>query len=66
MGDRGRFIPENLGAEQYVYEISDAKAVEGVERLTSRKTTTACIEICGFPHLAQRARVDIDGIRSKA
>jgi hypothetical protein len=34
-GDRGQFIPEDLGTERYVYEISDAKAVEGVERLTS-------------------------------
>lgn len=34
-GDRGQFIPENLGTERYVYEISDAKTAEGVERLTS-------------------------------
>jgi hypothetical protein len=34
-GDRGQFIPENLGTARYVYEISDAEAVEGVERLTS-------------------------------
>jgi Methyltransferase domain len=34
-GDRGQFIPESLGTERYVYEISDAKTVEGVEHLNS-------------------------------
>lgn len=34
-GDRGQFIPDSLGTERYVYEISDAKTVEGVERLSS-------------------------------
>ena len=34
-GDRGQFIPENLGTARYVYEISDAKPADGVERLTS-------------------------------
>lgn len=34
-GDRGQFIPENLGTARFVYELSDAKPVEGVVRLTS-------------------------------
>jgi hypothetical protein len=34
-GDRGQFIPDNLGAERYVYEISDVQPVEGVVRLSS-------------------------------
>jgi hypothetical protein len=34
-GDRGQFIPENLGTARYVFEMSDARPVEGVTRLTS-------------------------------
>jgi methyltransferase family protein len=34
-GDRGQFIPEDVGREHFVYEVSDAKPVEGVTRLTS-------------------------------
>jgi Methyltransferase domain len=33
-GDRGQMIPDNLGRERFVYEISDAPAVDGVERIT--------------------------------
>jgi hypothetical protein len=34
-GDRGQFIPEDIGTEHFVYEVSDAKPVEGVVRLSS-------------------------------
>ncbi len=34
-GDRGQFIPEDIGTEHYVYEVSDAEPVEGAVRLTS-------------------------------
>jgi hypothetical protein len=34
-GDRGQFIPENVGTEHYVYELSDAEPAKGVIRLTS-------------------------------
>lgn len=34
-GDRGQFIPDNIGTERYVYEISDAPAVDTVQRLQS-------------------------------
>ena len=34
-GDRGQFIPDCLGTERYVYEISDAAPVSGVSRLES-------------------------------
>src|SRR5579862_266339 len=34
-GDRGQFIPDHLGAERYVYEISDANPISGVIRLES-------------------------------
>ena len=34
-GDRGQFIPEHLGTERYVFEISDATPVSGVSRLES-------------------------------
>lgn len=34
-GDRGQFIPDGLGVERYVYEISDVQPVDGVVRLSS-------------------------------
>jgi hypothetical protein len=34
-GDRGQFIPDGLGSERFVYEISDVKPVEGVTRIPS-------------------------------
>ena len=34
-GDRGQFIPERIGSERYVYELSNAEPVKGVVRLTS-------------------------------
>jgi Methyltransferase domain len=34
-GDRGQFIPDYLGTERYVFEISDATPVPGVSRLES-------------------------------
>lgn len=34
-GDRGQFIPDHLGTERYVFEISDATPVPGVKRLES-------------------------------
>jgi hypothetical protein len=34
-GDRGQFIPDDLGTKRFVYEISDVEPVEGVVRLTS-------------------------------
>jgi hypothetical protein len=34
-GDRGQFIPDGLGTERFVYEISDVKPIEGVAGLTS-------------------------------
>ena len=34
-GDRGQFIPDHLGTERYVFEISDATPVPGVTRLRS-------------------------------
>ena len=34
-GDRGQFIPDGLGSERYVYEISDVAPVEGVTRIPS-------------------------------
>ncbi len=34
-GDRGQFIPPGVGAERFVYDLSSAKPVKGVERLTS-------------------------------
>jgi len=34
-GDRGQFIPDNLGEERYVFEISDAEPVDGVCRIES-------------------------------
>lgn len=36
-GDRGQFIPDGLGTERYVFEISDATPVPGVTRLESVK-----------------------------
>ena len=33
-GDRGQMIPDTLGTERFVYEISDAPAVDGVQRIT--------------------------------
>lgn len=32
-GDRGQFIPDGLGHQRFVYEISDVKPVEGVTRI---------------------------------
>ncbi len=34
-GDRAEFIPESLGKERYIFEISDALPVEGVTRIAS-------------------------------
>lgn len=34
-GDRGQFIPDGLGAERYVYEISNVEPVKGVAGLRS-------------------------------
>jgi hypothetical protein len=34
-GDRGQFIPDGLGSERFVHEISDVTAVEGVTRIPS-------------------------------
>jgi hypothetical protein len=34
-GDRGQFIPDGLGTDRFVYDISDAKPIEGVAGLTS-------------------------------
>jgi SAM-dependent methyltransferase len=34
-GDRGQFIPDHIGTERYVFEISDATTVPGVTRLES-------------------------------
>jgi hypothetical protein len=36
-GDRGQFIPESLGRERYVFEISDATPVSGVVRIGSEE-----------------------------
>ena len=33
-GDRGQMIPDTLGRERFVYEISDAPTVDGVQRIT--------------------------------
>ncbi len=33
-GDRGQMIPDTLGQERFVYEISDAPTVDGVQRIT--------------------------------
>jgi len=35
-GDRGQFIPEQIGKERYVYEISKAQPVQGVTNLSER------------------------------
>jgi hypothetical protein len=34
-GDRGQFIPDHLGTERFVFEISDATPVPGVSRIDS-------------------------------
>lgn len=34
-GDRGQFIPEGVGTERFVYEVSKAEPAEGVTRLVS-------------------------------
>ena len=34
-GDRGQFIPDGLGTERYVYEISDVEPIDGIIRLSS-------------------------------
>ena len=34
-GDRGQFIPDGVGTERYVYELSNATPVAGVTRLAS-------------------------------
>jgi hypothetical protein len=34
-GDRGQFIPDALGKQKFVFELSDAVAVEGVTRIAS-------------------------------
>jgi hypothetical protein len=34
-GDRGQFIPDGLGTDRFVYDISDAKPIKGVAGLTS-------------------------------
>lgn len=34
-GDRGQFIPDGVGSERFVYEISDVKPVDSVVRLSS-------------------------------
>jgi len=34
-GDRGQFIPEDLGTEHFVFEVSNAQPVQGATRLTS-------------------------------
>jgi hypothetical protein len=39
-GDRGQFIPDHLGNERYVFEISDATPVPGVTRLVSVEQKT--------------------------
>ena len=36
-GDRGQFIPDGLGTERYVYEISDVEPIDGVTRLSSTR-----------------------------
>jgi hypothetical protein len=38
-GDRGQFIPEGVGTERYVYELSSAEPAKGVVRLTSVEGT---------------------------
>jgi hypothetical protein len=55
-GDRGQFIPEDLGTARFVYELSDAKPVEGVKRLTSLEgmqfdlvMMTGVLEHCSEP-----------------
>lgn len=34
-GDRGQFIPDGIGRERFVYEISDVEPIDGVVRLSS-------------------------------
>jgi hypothetical protein len=34
-GDRGQFIPDHVGRERFVYEISDVEPIDGVTRLSS-------------------------------
>jgi SAM-dependent methyltransferase len=36
-GDRGQFIPPSLGAKKFVFELSDAVPVSGVERIGSEQ-----------------------------
>jgi len=34
-GDKGQFIPESIGKQKFVYELSDAAPVDGVARIAS-------------------------------
>jgi hypothetical protein len=56
-GDRGQFIPDDLGTERYVFEISDATPVPGVNRLESVERRqfdfvilAHVLEHCSDPH----------------
>jgi SAM-dependent methyltransferase len=40
-GDRGQFIPPSLGAKKFVFELSDAVPVAGVERINSEQQLRA-------------------------
>jgi len=59
-GDRGQFIPDQLGSERFVYEISDAVPVEGVSRIESEAELAArrydLVMICGvLEHMSDPA-----------
>lgn len=61
-GDRGQFIPHSLGADKYVFEVSDAVPVAGVTRIASHRELQGrqfdfVMVLCVLEHCSDPANV---------
>ncbi|MCA1826004.1 MAG: methyltransferase domain-containing protein [Myxococcales bacterium] len=52
-GDKGQFIPPELGAEKYVYEVSDQPPAEGVARLTDKESLQRGFDLVMLCHVLE-------------
>jgi SAM-dependent methyltransferase len=67
-GDRGQFIPQSLGKEKYVFEVSDAVPVDGVTRIATHDDLEGrqfdfVMVLCVLEHCSDPAQV-LEQLRS--
>ena len=52
-GDKGQFIPPELGKKKYVFEVSDQKPVEGVVRLGTKQALRRQFDLVMLCHVVE-------------